>query len=152
MKKILLFTFLLIAGTSCSLMSTQEHNISIVTINTKQASIHINVEIAATNNQRQQGLMYRKTLPEQNGMLFIFPQKQIASFWMKNTLIPLDMIFISADLTIVHIEKDVPPCKKDPCAVYSSGTPVLYVLETNSGFTNTYTIQEGDSVTLPDNL
>ena len=72
------------------------------------------VEVASDDATREQGLMYRDHLADDRGMIFLFPQAGEYPFWMKNTLIPLDMIWIDADHRIVHIAHDVPPCKADP--------------------------------------
>ena len=73
------------------------------------------VEVASDDPTREQGLMYRDHMAADRGMIFLFPQAGEYPFWMKNTLIPLDMIWIDAAHRIVHIAHDVPPCKADPC-------------------------------------
>ncbi|MDQ2766457.1 MAG: DUF192 domain-containing protein, partial [Gemmatimonadota bacterium] len=70
----------------------------------------VRIELAADDDTREKGLMFRDRLPDGTGMLFVFPQPGDFPFWMKNTLIPLDMIWIDADHRIVHIAHDVPPC------------------------------------------
>ena len=90
--------------------------------------------------------MFRESLPENSGMLFIFPDSSPRSFWMKNTLIPLDMIWIDESKKIVGITENVQPCKADPCPSYPSGKPVKYVLEVNAGFAERKGIKENDSV------
>jgi uncharacterized protein len=77
----------------------------------------IEIEVAKTSRQQEIGLMYRRVLPANRGMLFPFNPPQPASFWMKNTLIPLDIIFIR-DGRVRYIASGVPPCKKDPCPTY----------------------------------
>jgi hypothetical protein len=95
--------------------------------------VSITAELARTDAERQKGLMFRdKLLPDQ-GMLFVFETEYPYSFWMKSTLIPLDMIWLDKDRTIVHIAKNVPPCKEDPCPSYSPDRPALYVLELAAG-------------------
>lgn len=90
------------------------------------------VEIADTNAKRQLGLMNRGRLDSDSGMLFVFEKEEIHTFWMKNTLIPLDMIWIDSDLRIVDI-KEAEPCRADPCPVYEPTGKALYVLEVNKG-------------------
>lgn len=105
-----------------------------------------NLEIAQTPEERQKGLMFRSSLNQDAGMLFIFPEEGIYPFWMKNTLIPLDIIWINKDKKIIHIENNVPPCKEDPCPSYSPEEKALYVLEINAGLSKKYEFKEGDKV------
>ena len=93
----------------------------------------VHVELAIDEARRAQGLMYRDRLPENRGMLFVFSEPSVQSFWMKNTLIPLDMIWIDGDRRVVHVKHDVPPCRADPCPGYDPGVPALYVLEVAGG-------------------
>ena len=92
------------------------------------------VEIADEPHELNQGLMFRENLELDRGMFFVFDDERTLSFWMKNTLIPLDMLFVDADFRIVDIKENVPPCKEDPCPSYPSEQPAKYVLEVNSGF------------------
>ncbi len=91
------------------------------------------------------GLMYRRSLGKDSGMLFILRREEPQSFWMKNTLIPLDMIFISRNLVIVEITT-MQPCITDPCPDYTSRQPAQYVLEVNAGYCRSRTIRTGDKV------
>ena len=91
---------------------------------------HIDAQVAATPEQRQIGLMFRKDLPQHEGMIFIFDQPGKQCFWMKNTLIPLSAAFLSDDGTIVNIENMKPLALDGHCAVQ----PVRYVLEMNKGW------------------
>jgi hypothetical protein len=107
------------------------------------------VEIADTNEKRALGLMYRDYLPEDTGMLFILDRETRTSFWMKNMLISLDMIWINSDGKIVHITKNAQPCKDDiEACTYQPDEPAKYVLEVNAGYTDKYDIKEGDYVEL----
>jgi len=104
----------------------------------------LNTAVASTEAQREQGLMNVTTLPQGQGMLFIFqgtPQAQ--TFWMKNTKIPLDMIFLNENKTVVHIAQDALPCTTDPCTLYSSVLPTQYVIETNANWTTNNGITPG---------
>jgi hypothetical protein len=76
------------------------------------------IEIADTPASRQQGLMFRENLPQDQGMLFVFDTPSDYRFWMKNTKLTLDMIWINQNYQIVHIESNVPPCTADPCPSY----------------------------------
>ncbi len=107
----------------------------------------IKVEIADTELQREKGLMYRTGLDENSGMLFVYPDSSIRSFWMKNTLIPLDIVFINENLEIVDI-KNTLPCSSEPCSVYTSSLPAKYVLEVNSGFSERNNISIAESVSI----
>jgi uncharacterized membrane protein (UPF0127 family) len=90
------------------------------------------VEVADTPEERSVGLMYRTELCESCGMLFIFEHEDKYGFWMKNTLIPLDMVFIDSEFTVVDILR-AEPCMEDPCPGYKPMGKALYVLEVNKG-------------------
>lgn len=104
----------------------------------------VSVEVAANDETRQQGLMYRDQLAENRGMIFLFAQPGEYPFWMKNTLIPLDMIWLDASHRIVHIAHDVPPCKADPCPSYPPNARSSYVLETAAGVAARHGLKNGD--------
>jgi hypothetical protein len=93
----------------------------------------LQVEIARTPVERARGLMFRADLPEDRGMLFIFERPGENQFWMKNTLIPLDILWMDDRKRIIHIESQVPPCKLDPCPVYGPSAESHYVLEVKAG-------------------
>lgn len=118
----------------------------------------IDVEIADTDAKRQKGLMYRENLPENQGMLFIFEYEAPHRFWMKNTLIPLDIIWIDKDKRIVDIKANAAPCKEicEPfeggykernCESFTPSAKALYALEVSAGFTKTHKITIGDHIT-----
>ncbi|MDQ3840017.1 MAG: DUF192 domain-containing protein [Thermoproteota archaeon] len=102
------------------------------------------IEIADDPHERERGLMFRKYLEPNNGMLFVYNESAYRSFTMKNTFIPLDMVFVDNDLRIIDVKKDVQPCQQDPCPSYTSAAPAKYVLEVNAGFTDQYNIEVGD--------
>jgi len=104
----------------------------------------VKVEVAADDDLRQQGLMYRNQLAEDRGMLFFFRQDGEYAFWMKNTLIPLDMIWIDASKKVVHVTANVPPCQADPCPSYPPGAKARYVLELAAGVAAKHHIAVGD--------
>ncbi len=104
------------------------------------------LEIAATEEARAMGLMFRKELADNGGMLFVFPQEEILSFWMKNTLISLDMIFLNSRREVVKIHHNVPLCREDPCASYDSGVPARYVIELKGGSCKKLNLQTGDLI------
>lgn len=107
------------------------------------------VELATTPKELQFGLMYRKELADDQGMLFIFERPAIQSFWMKNTYIPLDIIFISDDWRIINIAENSGPCLLDPCTMYYSSGPAKYVLEIKAGLSKEKQIQVGNQVYWP---
>lgn len=107
------------------------------------ADLTFNVELALTPDQQTRGLMYRTEMAEDAGMLFIFNTTRPISFWMKNTLIPLDMLFLGEDGTILHIHENAKP--QDTTSIPSM-YPVKAVLELNGGTTRKRGIKKGDTV------
>jgi len=99
-------------------------------IDLKIDKILIKAEVASTQASQQLGLMYRKTMPEQSGMLFVFEQKAGHCFWMKNTLLPLSIAFIDDDGKIVNIEEMKPQTEENHCPL----KPIRYALEMNSNW------------------
>ncbi len=103
----------------------------------------IAIEIAETDSARQRGLMERTHLPERSGMLFIFEQEEIQGFWMANTPLSLDIIFVNRDSQIVSIAKYTRPYSSE---TISSQYPARFVVEVPAGFTDTYGLLEGDRI------
>ncbi len=103
----------------------------------------IDIQIANTDFDRQLGLMFRKSMGENQGMLFIFPQESVQSFWMRNTYISLDMIFVSTDKKIITIHKDTKTLSDQ---TYRSTGPAKYVLEVDAGFSDKFNIKVGDNI------
>lgn len=112
-------------------------------VKTAKGSVGLRVEVARTEAEQQRGLMYRTSLAPDGGMLFPFRPPRPASFWMKNTFIPLDMIFIRADGSIARIAEETVPQSLD---TVSSGEPVAAVLEIAGGRSAALGIAEGDHV------
>jgi uncharacterized protein len=104
----------------------------------------IELEVAQTPQQQALGLMYRK-LADNRGMLFPFEEARIAQFWMKNCLIPLDMVFLKEG-KIVEIVANAPPCQSNPCPVYGPLIPVDRVIELRGGRAAQLGLKVGDSV------
>ncbi len=102
------------------------------------------VEIADTPEERRIGLMERDRLDDNQGMWFAFDEPQINRFWMKNTRIPLDMIWIDENHRIVGTTTLAAPCTNDPCPVYGVDTPTKFVLEIRGGASTFYGIVPGD--------
>jgi uncharacterized membrane protein (UPF0127 family) len=101
------------------------------------------VEVADTPSKRSMGLQYRRELAPDHGMIFLFPVQAIQSFWMKNTPLPLDMIFINRDLKIVGIVEQTVPFSLDSRSV---DAPSQFVLEINAGLAKRHGIKAGDGV------
>lgn len=91
------------------------------------------IELARTPEEQQRGLMFRESLPERTGMLFLFEDDDPHKFWMKNTMIPLDMIWMDGAGRVLFISADTPPCKADPCPNYGPEVPSRSVLEIAGG-------------------
>ena len=143
-QHILLISFLwltLVSVTGCEAQPK-------VTITTKDGrEVAFQVEIADTPAKREMGLQYRRELSDDKGMIFLFPSESVQSFWMKNTPIPLDMIFISGDKKIVGIVEQTAPFSLDPRSVNVSSQ---YVLEINGGLSKRRGITTGDAVRFDD--
>ena len=105
-----------------------------------------NLELAITPEQRNQGLMFREELAPDDGMLFIFEEEDRHCFWMKNTLIALDMIWLDTKKEVVHIAKSVPPCKTKTCPSFCPDKKAKYVLEVNAGTCDSLRLRVGDSL------
>ncbi|MCY4172025.1 MAG: DUF192 domain-containing protein [Bacteroidetes bacterium] len=106
-----------------------------------ESILTLSIEIADTDSLRERGMMQRTSFPSNSGMLFLFDTQEIRQFWMGNTPMSLDLIFISNDSTIVDISKYAKPYSDDPII---SGAPAQYVLEVPAGFADTQGIVEGD--------
>jgi len=107
------------------------------------------VELAKTDGERQKGLSNRTSLDKNTGMLFIFPEIGIYNFWMKDTLIPLDIIWINEN-KIVYIERNAQPCLETFCPIFNPNQTANYVLEINGNLTTEYNISEADIVYFTD--
>ena len=119
---------------------------SYVTIQTKDSEYIFNVEIAKTAEERSKGLMYRENLKQKEGMLFLYPKNQVIKMWMKNTLIPLDMIFINNKGKIIEIFKMTIPNDLTPIG---PEVTLKGVLEINGGLTSYLNINKGDFIIHP---
>jgi len=126
--------------------ATLAASINEVTIVTAQGRHVFKIELAATPDTRRQGLMHRRELGRDAGMLFIFERRGPRSFWMKNTLIPLDMLFLEGDGRIVHVHHNAQPHSLTPIAPRAEAVAVL---EINGGRSRQLGIQAGDHVLHP---
>lgn len=140
MKKILLFLFIAAVFFSCKDETDS--------VELKIAHKTITAEIADTEESRALGLMNRKSMEDDHGMLFVFNEERKLSFWMKNTLIPLSIAYISKNGEIKEIHKMYP---LDESSV-SSSRSVMYALEMNQGWFEKNGITVGDKISIPENL
>lgn len=122
---------------------TDEKTADLIISDNQGSRISFNVEIADTPEEQRTGLMNRSSLDDGSGMLFVFDGSEYRTFWMENTLIPLDIIFISSDNEIIDIHKNATPL--DRTTITSSG-PCKYVLEINGGLCERLSIHDGDTV------
>lgn len=156
--KIRWYLFLLIASlfiqTSCKNESKKVVKIEPITFNkegeltiyknvTDSILTQLNIEIADSEYETQTGLMYRDAMEENQGMLFIFPEEAMHSFYMKNTKMSLDIVFIDADLKIASFQENTNPFDETGL---SSQVPVQYVLELNAGLIEKWSLKVGDSI------
>lgn len=111
--------------------------------NGKKPVVKIDIEVADNPEARAKGMMYRKSNDENRGMLFIFPVEEEQSFWMQNTYISLDIIYVNGQKEIVKIHKNTTPRST---ASLPSGKIAIYVVEVNGGFTDEFDIKEGDRI------
>jgi uncharacterized protein len=104
------------------------------------------LEIADTPDLRGRGYMFRREVGANEGMIFVFDEPGPVSMWMKNTLVPLDMIWLDDEFHVLHLEAHVPPCKADPCPPYASMRKARYVLEVQGGAAAREGLKVGDRV------
>ena len=155
MKKIIILLILSISLYACQdnqpnkipkkqteISFTKEGDLQIID-STGTQKAKFDIEFATTDYEQQTGLMYRTKMKDHQAMLFIFDAEKPHYFYMKNTYIPLDIIFVSADSTIVHIAKDAKPLDE---TTLPSEKPAQFVLEIKAGLSDTYDIKEGDKL------
>jgi len=106
----------------------------------------LRVELADTPQKRAMGYMYREKVTDVEGMLFFFEENDFHTFWMKNCKVGLDLVWLDEKWKVVHIEREVPPCKTDPCPYYLPIQSARYVLETQAGLTAREKLAVGDTI------
>ncbi len=165
MKKIIFIAFIALAGLtilSCKESSKSDKTITEEIKFTKEGELSVyrlkdslpnqivtlDIEIADNDYERETGLMYRTAMQEKRGMLFIQKAFRPQSFYMKNTLIPLDIIYIDDQYKIVSFQKNTKPLDETSLP---SGKPAKYVLEINAGLSDQWNLKEGDSVSFTNN-
>ena len=107
-----------------------------------------NVELAISATERSRGLMHRKSLAPNSGMLFIYSKPQIISFWMKETLIPLDLIFFDANGQLIEIHHNIQPCEVTTCKTYTNKKPAQFALELAGGAAKKFGIKAGSGFSI----
>ena len=93
----------------------------------------LETEVMSNDPDREMGLMFRPSLAEDHGMLFVFETSDFHSFWMKNCKFPIDIVWLDPDQKVVHLAERVPPCRRDPCPTYPPLRRGLYVVEMSAG-------------------
>jgi len=132
------------AATATPLPTLAPAEISSVFFQTSQGRFELAVEIADTPEEHARGLMNRSSLAQNAGMLFLFPEENLRYFWMKDTLIPLDMVFLSSEGKVVALAEDAQPCRSQSCSIYGSEVPSRYVVEANAGYVRSIGLSIGD--------
>ena len=147
MQKRLLLAYLIFCSVASASAGSnagqQEQTLRKITFSTGAT---IQAEVADTVEKRQLGLMFRESLRQDRGMLFIFDQPDFYRFWMKNCRFPLDMIWLDQNKRIVSFTSNAPPCLGDPCPTYQPDEKALYVIETVAGFANEHGLRPGMKV------
>ena len=152
MKWQLISIMLLVGCSSPNTAQSAEHGSATfekgeVTFHLKERDLAVQVEVARTGNARRQGLMYRKELRPHHGMIFAFQKEEAQSFWMKNTYITLDIIFVSQEGVVVGIVHNAEPMTTTPRRVPGISQ---YVVEMVGGYANQYGIQKGTRISMRD--
>ena len=137
MTRWLVPVFMLLAG-----CATAKHKATAVVLHGQKFSM----ELATDEPSRERGLMFRTALGSDHSMLFVFPSSEPRAFWMKNTLIPLDILYFGTDRRLVSMQLNVPSCKADPCPLYPSNAPARYVLELSAGTARRIGAEVGDEL------
>jgi uncharacterized protein len=110
-----------------------------------RAATRVSLEVAADEPARERGLSNRRDIPSGSGMVFLFPSDTTAAFWMKDTLVPLQIAFAAADGRVIGL-REMAPCRADPCTVYSPPGSYRYAVELPSGAFTAAGVKEGDQV------
>jgi len=108
------------------------------------------VEVARTPEEKTQGLMFRESLPEKSGMIFLFGDNAPHGFWMKNTMIPLDIVWMDGSGRVLFVSANTPPCRADPCPTYGPPDPASNVLEIAGGMAAKEKITVGSTIRFED--
>ena len=117
-----------------------------VVLQTRAGEQRVKVEVARTDDERRRGLMYRQKLEPGRGMIFLFPEPEHQKFWMKNTYIPLDMIFIDADKRVVYVEENAEPLTVQTRGPADDDKMTQFVLEVPGGWAGAHAVERGVAV------
>src|SRR3989337_306152 len=126
------FLLVLIVFWACSRPGIAGETSNLISVQLPSGKV-ITAEGAITHEQQMKGLMFRKHLAEDRGMLLIYPQDGIHGIWMKNCLVSLDLIWLDKDHRIIYMKEHVPPCRAEPCPTYKPPLMSRYVLEVHEG-------------------
>ena len=153
LNKIVIFLILLV-GVFLIFLSINKNILAPTSLGTQESLVCIEgncfiAQIASTDKEREKGLMFVKELPTNQGMLFSFPNKGNYPFWMKNTFISLDIIWIADDI-VIDIVHNAKPCLENSCPLLSHDGQANYVLEINGNLANELSIEKGDTVLIDD--
>ncbi len=148
MKRLVLLTVMTLALAACSSVTRPDPAAPL-----PPGEIHVtlhghtfNTELATTDATRERGLMFRTHMAKNHAMLFVFRQSYPQSFWMKNTLIPLDILFFDQQRKLVAMQLNAAPCRTNPCPTFPSNVPARYVLELNGGTAAAIGARKGDTL------
>jgi uncharacterized membrane protein (UPF0127 family) len=132
----------------CLVLSGCAGRESVAVFSTPEGPKRVLLEVAATEAKRNRGLMFRTHLGEGRGMLFVFEEPGRPAFWMKNTYLSLDILFLSTDGIVVDLFERLSPCPMEPCPRYAPDAPARYVLEVAGGFVAHHAVRKGDRIRL----
>jgi uncharacterized membrane protein (UPF0127 family) len=145
MLRLAVVTAVLLAALGCTASAAERFPRGTALIKTGKQTVSLKVEIAETPDHRSLGLMNRRSLPRNAGMVFVFERPENGSFWMKNTLIPLSIAFYNGKGKILRI-LDMEPCREDPCPLYSPNVTYKGALEVNRGAFRRLGVARGDVI------
>ncbi len=141
------------ATPSADAADSTDENVT-ATFVTDEGNATVSLEVADTSEERERGLMYRQSLPDDHGMVFVYDDADDRSFWMKNTYVPLDMIFVAPDGTVSNVEHAEPEPNTSTADLerYESDGPAQYVVELERGFANRTGVDAGSEIVFHDDL
>ncbi len=132
----------------CLFLSNCGGRAPVAVFSTPSGPKRVLLELATTETERNRGLMFRSSLDEGRGMLFVFEEPGQPAFWMKNTYLSLDILFLSTEGIVVDLFERLSPCPMEPCPRYAPHSPSRYVLEVAGGFVAHHAVRKGDRIRL----